>query len=320
MKIIWQFKTSAPYYFSSKKIFFRNLTMTKSTKDKESEKSVIFLHIPKVGGTTVNKIINRQYKPNTIYRVRDDDSRHKRIQDCVDEFKVLPSSEKEKIKVVMGHMGFGLHNFLPQPSVYITLLRDPVERTISYYYYVLRRPNHYLYQKVTSEKMSLKDCIHAGISIELDNSQTRIIAATKGDSDSLIPFGQCNVEMLERAKKNLQEYFIGVGLVESFDKSLLLFKKLLNWNNIFYIKRNVTKNRPLKSDFSQETLNLIQKQNEFDLELYRYAAELFNEQVAQQGLSFEKELQKFNKHNSLYGNTYGKLYLLASSTIKKFKN
>ena len=168
--------------------------------------------------------------------------------------------------------------------------------------------------------MSLEDCIRLGISTELDNSQTRILSASNGDSDSPITFGQCDLEMLERAKKNLREYFIGVGLVESFDKSLLLFKKLLNWNNIFYIKRNVTKNRPLKSDFSQETLNLIQKQNEFDLELYRYAAELFNEQVAQQGLSFEKELQKFNQRNSLYGNTYGKLYLLASSTINKFKN
>ena len=294
--------------------------MTKSTKDKESEKSVIFLHIPKVGGTTVNKIIDRQYKPNTIYRVRDDDSRHKRIQDCVDEFKVLPVAEKEEIEVVMGHMGFGIHNFLPQPSVYITMLRDPVERVISYYYYVLRTSNHYLYQKVTSEKISLEDCIRLGISTELDNSQTRILSASNGDSDSPITFGQCNEEMLKRAKKNLQEYFVGVGLVESFDKSLLLFKKLLNWNNIFYIKRNVTKNRPLKSDFSQETLNIIQNQNEFDLELYRYAAELFNEQVAQQGLSFEEDLQKFNQRNSLYGNTYGKLYLLASSTIKKFKN
>ena len=130
--------------------------MRKLTKDKKQGKSVIFLHIPKVGGTTVNRIIDRQYKPNTIYRVRDDDSRHKRIQDCVDEFKLLPSSEKEEIEVVMGHMGFGIHNFLPQPSVYITMLRDPVERVISYYYYVLRTSNHYLYQKVTSEKNELR--------------------------------------------------------------------------------------------------------------------------------------------------------------------
>ncbi|MEM7591329.1 MAG: sulfotransferase family 2 domain-containing protein [Cyanobacteria bacterium P01_A01_bin.83] len=292
--------------------------MTKLTESKKTEKSIIFLHIPKVGGTTVNKIIDRQYKQNTIYRIRTDS--RKRIQDCVDEFKVIPSSEKERIKVVMGHMGFGLHDFLPQPSVYITLLRDPIERTISYYYYVLRKSNHYLHQKVTYEKMSLEDCINTGISTELDNSQTRILSASNGDSDSTVPFGQCNEEMLEKAKKNLQEHFIGVGLVESFDKSLLLFKKLLNWNNTFYLKRNVTKSRPLQSDFSQETLNLIKKQNEFDIELYKYASELFNQQVAQQGSSFEKELQKFDQLNSLYGNTYGRLYSLASSTIKKFKN
>ncbi len=293
--------------------------MTKSAKDKELEKSVIFLHIPKVGGSTISKIIERQYRPNTIFRVRENSSQ-KRIQNCVDEFKVLPVAEKEKIKVLMGHMGFGLHNFLPQPSVYFTLLRDPVERVISYYYFILRRPNHYLYQTVTSRKMSIEDCIRSGISIELDNGQTRILSATKGDVDLPISFGQCNTEMLERAKKNLRESFVGVGLVESFDKSLLLFKKLLNWNNIFFIKRNVTQDRPLKSDLSQKTLNLIQKQNELDIELYQYATELFREQVARQGPSFEEELQKFHWRNSLYGNTYGKFYSLASSTIKQFQN
>ena len=111
--------------------------MTKSAKDKELEKSVIFLHIPKVGGSTISKIIERQYRPRNIFHVRDNSSQ-KRIQNCVDEFKVLPVAEKERIKVLMGHMGFGLHNFLPQPSVYFTLLRDPVERVISYYYFILR--------------------------------------------------------------------------------------------------------------------------------------------------------------------------------------
>ncbi|MEM7556810.1 MAG: sulfotransferase family 2 domain-containing protein [Cyanobacteria bacterium P01_A01_bin.84] len=291
--------------------------MLKSNKNKNLDKSVIFLHIPKVGGTTLNKIIARQYKPDSIYRIRTDS--RKRIQDCVDEFKILPVTEKEGIKVIMGHMGFGIHSFLPQPSVYITLLRNPVERVISYYYYVLRKSNHYLHPLVTSKKMSLEDCILSEVSTELNNSQTRTIAATNGDKDSPIPFGKCDIEMLDKAKKNLREHFIGVGLVESFDKSLLLFKKLLNWNNILYIKRNVTKDRPLKSDLSQETLNLIKRQNEFDIELYKYASKLFSEQIAQQGSSFEKDLNKFNQWNNLYGNTYGKLYLSASSTVKKLR-
>lgn len=292
--------------------------MTKSTKDQEQEKTVIFLHLPKSGGTTINTIIKRQHRENDILPIRDDP--RKRIQDCIDEFKVLPVAEKERIKVLMGHMGFGLHNFLPRPSVYITLLRDPVERVISHYYFVLRRPDHYLHQTVTSRKMSLEDYIRSRISTELDNGQMRNLSATNGDSHFSIPFGHCNAEMLEIAKKNLREYFIGVGLAESFDQSLLLFKKLLNWNNIFYFKRNVTKNRPLKTDFSEEALNLIKKQNELDLELYQYAAKLFKEQVARLGPSFEEELQQFKWRNSLYENTYGKLYLLASSTIKQFKN
>lgn len=292
--------------------------MAKPIRVREQEKSVIFLHIPKAGGSTINKIIERQYRQNNIFRIRGNNP--KQIRDCENEFKVLPLTEKEKIKVIMGHMDFGIHNFLPQPSVYITLLRDPVERVISHYYYVIRSPHHYLYQKVVSKKMSLEECVNAGICLELDNGQTRMLSVADGDKALPISFGHCNEAMLERAKKNLREYFVGVGLVESFDRSLLLFKKLLNWNNIFYIKRNVTNNRPLKSDFSQKTLDIIQKQNKLDLRLYKYAAGLFQEQIARQGSCFEEELQKFKWQNSLYGNTYGKLYLSASSTIKQFKN
>lgn len=293
--------------------------MTKFTKDKEPEKSVIFLHIPKAGGTTLNKIIKRQYRPDKIYIVRDSKNSHKRFQDCIDEIKVLPLAEREKIKVLRGHMGFGLHDFLPQPSVYLTLLRDPVERVISHYYFVLRTPHHYLHQKVTSEKMSLEDCIYSGISPELDNGQTRLLSSTNGDVDLPIPFGHCNEEMLERAKENLRKYFVGVGLVESFDESLLLFKKLLNWNNIFYTKRNVTQNRPSQSNFSPETLQLIRKHNEFDLELYQYAAGLFQKQIAHQIPSLKEELQKFQWRNSLYQKSFGKLDLIGSSTIKQFR-
>jgi len=66
--------------------------------------------------------------------------------------------------------------------------------------------------------------------------------------------------------------------------------------------------RPRKGEISQETLHAIQANNELDLELYRYAEKLFQEQIGSQSPLFENELQRFRKLNG----TYGRLHVLLS--------
>ncbi len=38
------------------------------------------------------------------------------------------------IHLLGGHLPFGIYQYLPSDSRYITFLRDPVERTLSHYY------------------------------------------------------------------------------------------------------------------------------------------------------------------------------------------
>lgn len=244
-----------------------------STNTKQNQ-TVIFLHIPKAAGSTLNTIIERQYRSNTIFTIKD-------LRISINKLKKLPESKKEKFKVLRGHMGFGLDTFLPQPSTYVTLLRDPVERIISHYYFVLRSPKHYLYKTVRTSGMSLKDYASVGVSLELDNGQMRLIAGNRGEENQGIGFGHCTIEMLERAKRNLRDRFAVVGLAEEFDKTLTLLKQAFRWDNTFYTKQNVTESRPSKRDISTEVLQTIQKHNEFDVELYEYAKNLFQEQFNQ---------------------------------------
>lgn len=255
------------------------------------QKSLIFLHIPKAAGSTLHRIIARQYASDSICSIDG-----LRVHESIAEFKQLPEAKRSEIKVLKGHMRFGLHEYLPQPSTYITILRDPVERIISHYYYVRRSPEHYLYEQVTSRNMSLKDYICSGITKELNNSQTRLLCT----KTALETYEQGSTKILESAKKNLQEEFAVVGLAERFDETLILLKQNFKWNLPFYIKANTTKDRPLKNDISQETLKMIEKYNELDVELFEFVSKKFQEVINQSGLLFEMELKQLQLVNTGY--------------------
>lgn len=234
------------------------------------EPSLIFLHIPKTAGTTLHRILERQYEASTIFTIGNYEN--------IDDFKQIPESQKEKIRLLKGHMYFGLHESFPQQSTYITIMRDPIERVISHYYYILSEPSNQLHQEVISQNISLKDFLSSGICQEIDNGQTRLLS-TLGASSG---YSKCSSEMLESAKNNIQEHFTVVGLTEKFDATLILMQTKLRWKIPVYFKQNTTKTRPSKKDISRDTLRLIESYNELDIELYKYVQNIFEEQLNQQ--------------------------------------
>jgi hypothetical protein len=274
-----------------------------AVKELRQEQSVIFLHIPKTAGSTLNKIIDHQYKQTSIF------TRHYFPDEFNDEFRKLPEERRKKIRVLKGHMFFGLHEYLPQPSTYITLLRDPVERIISNYYMILEDPQNIFHKDVTSKHMSLKDFVCSDLSdgiVTLNNGQARMLSGVEANTAG--GFEEHSNEILELARINLKEHFIVAGLQEKFDETLILLRRAFGWRNIFYIKIGGDKPRPKKKDIPRETLNIIEKYNELDIELYKYAKERFDEQVLQQGPSFEKELREFRSWNKVYSKVYGNIY------------
>lgn len=188
-------------------------------------------------------------------------------------------------------MNFGRHELLPQPCTYITLLREPAERIISYYYHIKRMQNNYLYDIIETQQLSIGDFIETGITFTLDNCQTRMISGV-GD---LVEYGQCTRDILDKAKANLKNCFSLVGLTEQFDQTLILLKQKFNWNLISFAKENVTWNRPLLNDISKYDLQTIRKYNRLDSELYDFAKQLFENQIRNQGTAYYNELQKLQE-------------------------
>lgn len=269
-----------------------------------SQKTIIFLHIPKTAGRTLNNIIRRQYEPDVIFsngravtsRLGSDwektpaELRWKISKEILAQ---LPELEKRKIKIVFGHMNFGRHELLPQPCTYITILRDPIDRIISHYYHILRMKEHHLYDIITTHKMSVGDFLKSGVTFTVDNGQTRMISGV-GDSPG---YGKCTSDILQTAKSNLEKHFSIVGLTGEFNKTLVLLKRTLNWNINSYQKRNVTQNRPSLKEISKKDRQIIEEYNQLDIELYEYAKQLFKDLVPHQDSSFEAEVKQLQDQN-----------------------
>ncbi len=259
------------------------------------KKIPIFLHIPKTGGTTLRDIINRQYKSSQIYTIatlKESENFHE---------KNIISTFKE-IKIIRGHLKYGFHNKINIEPVYFTILRNPVERVLSTYYYVLSNKNNPQNLSTSSKYISIYEFIESGINPFLMNGQTQLLA---GLTTNVYDPAFHSEELYQIAKTNLENNFIFVGLTEMFDESVVLIKKILNWKTPYYSSANRTKKKP---DFKKITLDertYIENHNQLDLKLFNFAKNMLINEINKGGQELQDEITKFKKTNKVINPIFG---------------
>jgi hypothetical protein len=223
--------------------------------------TILFLHIPKCAGTTLTEeIIKKNYSPRELLIFYE-----RGTEALIECLQAMSRRKQKKIRCIAGHFAFGIHRYLTaRPAVYITLLRDPIERVVSHYYHTLRHQEHYLHQQVTEKNYSLKEYVRRGLSKELNNGQTRILAGIGWG----VEYGRCTRAMLEQAKENIEKHFAAVGISERFDVFLQHLAESFNWKIPVYEKRNMGAGRMDKGEVDHETLEVIKEYNQLDIELY----------------------------------------------------
>ena len=240
---------------------------------------LIFLHIPKAAGTTLQDYILRHYKPGGKF------FRFTGHQDQLSEFARFTQAERDAHDVLCGHVHFGIHDSLTQPATYLTMLRDPVERIISHYYFILAHPEHYLHPYVAGRGYSLHEYATAGLNQEGDNDHVRWLTARPHEE---VPLGQVTRAMLEEAKWNLQNAVTVFGLADRFTDSLRCFAAAFGWEAVkpagFGMRLNTNAARPKRDQVAPETLDAIRDSNRYDIELYEFAQALFDEQMVRLGV------------------------------------
>jgi Galactose-3-O-sulfotransferase len=249
---------------------------------------LIFLHLPKTGGSTLTTLLRWQYRslqPAEIARFITEER-------TFEEIDRLPLEQRARIKLLVGHFAYGVHEFIPKPCSYITIVREPAQRVVSLYRYILSAPSHHLHKTLSSSSMSLEDYIGSGIhQFQTENALTRQLAGRDEEGD-------LTAHDLEIAKRNLRSCR-AVGLTEAFDESVTLFKRILAWGTPFYFNRNVSRKGPRSDEVAATTLELIRERNAFDVELYEVARCQFNFLVEQHGPGFDKEVNRFKLLNRI---------------------
>jgi len=289
----------------------------------QTNASVIFLHLLRTAGTTLRTILSQQYDCCQQITFDPTDWGIKQ-REGYKLFSQLPEASRQKARLLMGHLNFGFHEALPQPSQYITLLRNPLNRIVSYYYHTLSRTPDKMKNSYTEKICTLKEYV-TGLSKPnrlSDNYMTKILASSKGT----LPegkFGYSKRNCLELAKENLHHYFI-VGLTEQFDESLILFKRHLGWSRQpFYFKRNKAKKSAKWDNPGEDLKEIIAYYNPLDFELYEYAQKLFKKQIEAQGNCFQKEVRNFRIQNKIltpiYGSKIGINYLEKQAQLSYMK-
>ncbi len=256
--------------------------------------TVIFLHLGKTAGATLRRILRRNVPSSQTLGLRNPSSAPHGFLSAIpiERFAELPEAERSQPRLIMAHMVYGIHEHVPRPATYITLLRHPVARALSGYKSARYWPGHRFHEVVAGEDMDLPAYLRSGLALELDNSQTRAILA-----DTTTPYGACTREMLDGAKARIDESFAVAGVAERFDESLLAIRRELGWSRLTYVNANVSRRKLARSDVPAETIRMIEDQNWVDLELYRHAEARLDAFV---GPALDAELDRFRRANARY--------------------
>ncbi|NJP06717.1 MAG: sulfotransferase family 2 domain-containing protein [Chloroflexaceae bacterium] len=226
----------------------------------------------RVGGTTLATIVQRFFAPKAVARMK-----HEPLSRLE---SILPNLSQTRFVHTSYHYAT-IHRLLPRKPVCITLLRHPLERTLSLYRYQVQSMAWFHVRPVT-----LSDFLQNTNGVRnmgkwnnhgnLYNHQAAVLAGighTRGEqmSDALV---------VAIAKTHLDSCAF-VGLTERFDDSLRLLCYTFGWSPIeHYISQNVTP-AELRPEITPAQEALILKQNALDLELYTYAQQLFTRRLQQ---------------------------------------
>jgi hypothetical protein len=244
--------------------------------------TVLFVHVMKTGGTTVMRNLRQTFALDEIYPYRELDIRYDEGQlDIKHHLSVpyllaLPEERRRRTRVITGHFPFVVHELLGGDLLTATILRDPVERTIS----LLRQfKRNQPWEDATGLRpraaRTLEELYEQPLVFDplIHNHQTKIFSMTRDDDpQTYMDVIDVDRARLELAKANLATIDV-VGLTEGYNDFLDDVEARFGWQIVRGAKKNATPASDIQP-VDPELRRRIAVDNAIDMELYEYAKEL----------------------------------------------
>jgi hypothetical protein len=251
----------------------------KNNRPPEIQFDYHFVHIPKCGGTSMTAILRQ-------IACRKDPIRN---EDCCTNPGFCDHNAKRRCKAIKGCINhFPQKKFLNRPMPSITIMREPLSRLLSAFFYrghspnldfFKVRPEFKLIKEGKAPKVKFPEYIEMN---EYQNIQTRMLGA-----DSF-PYRNVDItaKVYESAVEALNKFFF-VGLQEQYELSVELLAAELNLGYTIPVKnerenskggrvsknKQVIKNNKLLMDRAAQT-------NSYDVQLYALAIKKFCDTLA----------------------------------------
>jgi len=205
-------------------------------------KQPIFIHIPKTGGTSINCVLKGtewQTPLDHHYRHLSFDSK---TSSCGDIFDASNFQAYQKEFIFM-------------------MLRHPVDRLISEYYYI--RKNAEFMGLLTHQPKSFSEYV--------DNQQTTNYMLKFLDGRRIYSPEEMTEKRTDEIITLIDELNIHVGIFEEYDRSLSYFAEVgdFQWPETIEIKR-ATINRPKVEQLPAALIEKIEAENTLDMKLYQH--------------------------------------------------
>lgn len=233
---------------------------------------LIVPHVPKTAGTTLHHVLAEALKEKCLWFSGEPTM----MDPAIRALESLSPEQKQELKLVIGHMPFGLHNAFPgRPCKYISVVREPVVRAASHYAHEYR--HHILKEDRGSRLLAsegaaefLRLCNAAGENVAC-NQQCQLLFPDVFANGSLSE----NTSIAERSEAMIslmEEWYVLIGCTEKLDD----FLKILI-NDILRISGEVDSPRSNTGLDAQTTFILsepeaaeIRSWNELDVWLWQY--------------------------------------------------